>query len=243
MRRSPILRSSGLTYQPLFLINEPDICLKTRLFLSIYNLKARAPSHFDQRSFLRNSWASPSSQLDFNFPVVFLLGDPQDDFVQSNILHESRNFHDIIQADFRDAYENLTSKEMSGLFWIKTYCQNAVIVIKAVDDLLIKPWSLLSLDSIQKYHLNFTGTGPQRICQSWLVHGISRFRTIRTIYLPDVLSGTCAHHDERSSTIAVRRDADAALLYVGDVFVTGIVADHERMNVPWVDEPSFMMDL
>ncbi|GAV06024.1 hypothetical protein RvY_16064 [Ramazzottius varieornatus] len=136
--------TSGWPYKPIFLINEPVICSNINASFSIH------------LNFLIYIHSSPA-----NADRLLILGHPDSTAIQTQVDNESRTFHDIVQADFKDSYKNLTFKEIAALYWASTCCPEATFVVKADDDLIIKPWLLR--DTLRN-HLK-DSTKPMLFCK------------------------------------------------------------------------------
>ncbi|XP_037773884.1 beta-1,3-galactosyltransferase 5-like, partial [Penaeus monodon] len=76
--------------------------------------------------------------------LVFLLGNPRDSRIQTQVVEESRTYGDILQEDFVDSYMNLTIKSVMGLKWSSTHCPQARFLMKTDDDMFINISSLLT---------------------------------------------------------------------------------------------------
>ncbi|CAH1778000.1 unnamed protein product [Owenia fusiformis] len=126
-----------------YLINEPNIC-KDDLFLLVYVYTA--PSNAYQRKVIRETWGKVSlySSLGVVIRVVFLLGKTHIETVQESITQESKIYHDIVQEDFIDAYENLSHKGIMGLKWVTKFCRNTKFVLKIDDDVLVNMFKLIT---------------------------------------------------------------------------------------------------
>ncbi|GAV00045.1 hypothetical protein RvY_10954 [Ramazzottius varieornatus] len=248
------LSSLNGSYQPVYLINEPAIC-STGLNSTSHNTFSSPflliyihtkPSHFHRRAFLRHTWADPYFKARFNYSTVFILGDPQNVTVQQKILNESQTFHDIVQADFRDVYENLTLKEISGLHWTTSYCSHTTFVIKADDDLIIKPWFLFEI--LQKY--SNVSSKPSIYCRKWEKQGPHRNKQSKwyvpysvfpgKVY-PPFCSGPSRIMTKSAVQLLFNGTQKLPFFWLEDVFVTGIVAEY--MGVERYNEPLFLEDV
>src|SRR6218665_341466 len=118
-------------------------CGEEKVFLIAF--VTLAVERYDFRKAIRNTWAVTS---DFRLPVryVFIVGRSTGrnaDRIQQIVEEESRNFGDIVQADFLDTYNNLTYKSLMGLRWATTYCPEAKYVMKIDDDTFVNMFALL----------------------------------------------------------------------------------------------------
>ena len=250
---SPTKTSTNESYQPVYLINQPNICsagpnstgnVTTPPSLALVYIHTK-PSHFHRRAFLRRTWADPYFKARFDYTTVFILGDPKNISVQEKLVNESRTFHDIIQADFHDVYENLTLKEITGLHWTTAYCNQTSFVVKADDDLIIKPWLLSAL--FHKY-LNVSWK-PSVYCRKWDKPSPHRDKKSKWYvptsvyphrYYPAFCSGPSRIMTKEAVPLLYEGTQKLPFFWLEDVFVTGIVAQH--MNVTRFDEPAYLED-
>lgn len=70
------------------------------------------PANFEARSAIRRTWGSASLASKENVEVNFVLGDPKNEGVQSEVVQEHEEFGDILQGNFQDSYMNLTLKSV-----------------------------------------------------------------------------------------------------------------------------------
>ncbi len=69
--------------------------------------------------------------------TMFLLGESTDPIIRKQIQQEDSRFHDLIQEDFIDNYQNLTYKNMMGLKWVSMYCPQTSFVFSVDADMMI----------------------------------------------------------------------------------------------------------
>uniref|UniRef100_A0A3B4Z9I6 Hexosyltransferase n=1 Tax=Stegastes partitus TaxID=144197 RepID=A0A3B4Z9I6_9TELE len=133
-----------LSAQPYrYILNEPFKCRDSTPFLIL--LITAAPGQADARNAIRQTWGNESVAMGLGFVRLFLLGKGKssDIFLQSSIEEESRVYHDIIQQDYWDTYNNLTVKVLMGLNWVATYCPHASYVMKTDSDMFINTEHLI----------------------------------------------------------------------------------------------------
>lgn len=117
-----------------FLINNEKLCQKPLdLFIFIFS----SPSNFIQRQAIRLTWGSLCGKQSKQIKCAFVLGNPQDDKISSQIKDENKKFKDILQIDFDDAYVNLTYKTLSSLKWFSKMCSSTKYVMKTDDDVYV----------------------------------------------------------------------------------------------------------
>ncbi|KAK3588388.1 hypothetical protein CHS0354_024279 [Potamilus streckersoni] len=128
-------------YPTQFLIDGRDICnVSPPPFLLIFVLSL--PKNTEERQAIRKTWGSvvKEHKKSFNFSarMMFILGQMEDKITQHKALQkESENHKDIVQIDLIESRYNLTRKMMSGLKWIKTYCNSVTYILKCDDDTFI----------------------------------------------------------------------------------------------------------
>lgn len=136
---------------------------KKPVFLLIYIHSA--PAHHKRRTAIRTTWGSVLNFSPDSVKLVFLLGKPQDAYVQSALEMESNRYGDIVQQDFVDSYRNLTYKAAMGLKWASVFCPHAKYVLKSDDDIFVNVYNLIGHLKSLLYH-----EGPHRrwiLCLVW----------------------------------------------------------------------------
>ncbi|XP_065124175.1 beta-1,3-galactosyltransferase 2 [Paramisgurnus dabryanus] len=114
--------------------NEPNACLQQDPFLVL--LIAVEPKREDARNAIRKTWGNESVADGLGFVRLFLMG-VQEDKLQRTIEAESNRYHDIIQQEYMDTYQNLTIKTLMGMYWVATYCPRANYVMKTDSDVFV----------------------------------------------------------------------------------------------------------
>ncbi|KAF7412590.1 hypothetical protein HZH66_001486 [Vespula vulgaris] len=96
--------------------------------------------NYKARMAIRNTWANKNN-LDLLYnstvKVAFLLGQSDNDTLNSFIIEESFQFNDILQEKFLDTYNNLTLKSIMILKWVTTNCEEAKFIMKTDDDMFV----------------------------------------------------------------------------------------------------------
>ncbi len=198
--------------------------------------------NFMQRNLIRQTYGSIKNVNNVRIlAVVFMLGGidarnaPKIDV--SSLNAERIEFGDIIMGDFVDHYRNLSRKSIMAYDWLSTYCQEADLVVKTDDDVVVDIFKLtdelgkLTPDKIESF-------------QFWCgVHGRQPIdRNRRSIYYVSyreypkkTLPKHCAGLGYVTSMDMVRRIANEisksfrnSICSHEDVFMTGIVP--EKIN-------------
>lgn len=130
----PASNSSIYPHPFQFLINEKDKCKqKTPFLVLLIPTRADEKKH---REAIRKTLGNESVVPGIKIVRLFMLGFSDKD-QNENILQESRQYHDIIQQDFLDTYNNLTLKTMMGIKWIATYCNGTNFIMKTDSDVFV----------------------------------------------------------------------------------------------------------
>ncbi|XP_052405236.1 beta-1,3-galactosyltransferase 2-like [Carassius gibelio] len=125
----------------IYILNEPNACLQRAPFLVL--LIEVEPKKTDARDAIRKTWANESVAGGLGFIRLFFIGVNQDSKLQHTIEKESHRYHDIIQQDYRDTYNNLTLKTLMGMYWITKYCPEAKYVMKTDSDMFVNTQYLI----------------------------------------------------------------------------------------------------
>lgn len=100
-----------------------DACNKTQPLL--LTLIHSSPKNFHKRQAVRKTWAQYSSSV----TVLFFVGlSPEFD---EKLKEEDREYGDIIQGNFLDAYRNMTYKHVMALKYATYYCQSKSYFFKS----------------------------------------------------------------------------------------------------------------
>lgn len=221
-----------------FTINHPTMCLaNAKLFLLI--MVFSAPAHFKARLTIRQTWGSIAERRDIS--LAFILGNVADNKTQQQIVAEDLMFEDIIQADFRDHYKNLSVKSVVMLKWTKTYCGNAQFLLKVDDDVFLHPDNLLrylkgptSERGSVIYGNVLRDHRPNRDEKSkWYV---STDEYPQSLY-PDFATGPSYVYTKNAVLDVHAATFNMPFMGLEDVFLNGLCA--ERANVTRIHNPNF----
>ncbi|XP_059085832.1 uncharacterized protein LOC131882637 [Tigriopus californicus] len=105
------------------------------------------PENFSMRDGVRKSWFSFGSDRVDNMTALFILGLHKDPDINQKVQDEANQFDDIVQADFKDHYNNLTLKSMFCLkYLLKTnWVKQPEILFKVDDDSFVNVEALENL--------------------------------------------------------------------------------------------------
>ncbi len=118
-----------------YLLNNPSICSYQEIFYLV--LVMSSPDNFERRHDMRRTWAQKNLLDNFPSVTVFILGQTNNRKITNRINQESKEHGDIIQADFKDSYHNLTLKSLVGIKWAFHFCQNAKFILRTDDDIFV----------------------------------------------------------------------------------------------------------
>ena len=123
-----------------YLINNEHVCKDKDVTLLM--LVISAPGNFKMRQVARNTWMTVKSYKNMIITHMFLVG-YQSNADSEKLKHETLIYGDIVQEDFVDSYINHTLKSIMGLKWASSFCQNAELVFKVYDDIIVNIYSLI----------------------------------------------------------------------------------------------------
>lgn len=96
-----------------------------------------------RREAIRRTWGYEQRFSDVHVRRVFLLGASENSALMDLVDTEARQYGDIVQSDFIDAYFNNTVKTMMGLKWIVEHCQKAHYYMFVDDDYYVSMKNVL----------------------------------------------------------------------------------------------------
>ncbi|XP_060767364.1 beta-1,3-galactosyltransferase 1 [Neoarius graeffei] len=129
-----------------FIIDEPDICAQQKPFLVL--MVPVAPQQLEARNAIRSTWGNESVVQEKKVNVLFILGlrgEADREKQQKQLSLESQKYHDLIQSNFIDTYNNLTTKTMVIMHWLATHCPQASYAMKIDSDMFLNLENLMSL--------------------------------------------------------------------------------------------------
>lgn len=129
-----------------FILDEPDTCKQQKPFLVL--MVPVAPQQLEARNAIRSTWGNESVVQGKIVTVLFMLGlteDAKDVKQQEQLNLESQQYHDLIQSNFKDTYQNLTTKTMLIMHWLSTHCPQASYAMKIDSDMFLNLNNLMNL--------------------------------------------------------------------------------------------------
>ncbi|KAL2301656.1 hypothetical protein Nmel_011046 [Mimus melanotis] len=124
-----------------FIINEEEKCKDKTPFLVL--LISTTAAELQHRRAIRESWGSEAAVPGVDIVRLFMLGIENKGANKDVLLRESNQYHDIIQQDFLDTYNNLTLKTLMGMRWVASYCSGARFAMKTDSDVFVNTMYLI----------------------------------------------------------------------------------------------------
>ena len=106
-----------------FILDDTDVCRSNTPFLVL--VVSVATGNRKARDAIRKTWGTETLVQGELIQTVFLLGLPSRGNIteqQEHVSMENLQYHDLIQSDFIDSYNNLTIKTMVIMDWLATRC-------------------------------------------------------------------------------------------------------------------------
>ncbi|XP_072517317.1 beta-1,3-galactosyltransferase 1 [Salminus brasiliensis] len=129
-----------------YVINEKERCIKDKPFLVL--MVPVEPSNRRARDIIRRTWGSEKKVIGKRVSVFFMLGQTDAKFnrkYQKMLQRESQIYHDIVQSDFLDSYNNLTIKTMVIMEWLASNCDTASYAMKIDSDIFLNVKNLVNM--------------------------------------------------------------------------------------------------
>nr|XP_046262888.1 beta-1,3-galactosyltransferase 2-like [Scatophagus argus] len=146
-------------HQYHFVLDEPNRCREESPFLVI--IIPVAPHNREARDVIRNTWGKEMTVLGQVVRSYFLLGlsteKDEAEPLQEQVLQESQRYHDILQSDFLDSYNNLTIKTMVMFEWLSSHCPSTSYAMKVDSDIFLNVHNLVDMLLKAPRHLYMTG--------------------------------------------------------------------------------------
>ncbi|NXD38814.1 B3GT2 galactosyltransferase, partial [Copsychus sechellarum] len=124
-----------------FLINEEEKCKDKTPFLVL--LISTTAAELQHRNAIRQSWGSEAAVPGTDVVRLFMLGIDTKGANEDTLRRESEQYHDIIQQDFLDTYNNLTLKTLMGMRWVASYCSSTRFAMKTDSDVFVNTMHLI----------------------------------------------------------------------------------------------------
>ena len=201
-------------------------------FLMVLVLSSYLDKAAEERQAVRSTYGSvargrrrwPGKALAAPVGLVFLLGAPPTEADRNRVEAEVSEFRDVLVADFRDSYRNLTLKVLLGLRWVLDSCPGVRFILKTDDD------TFVNLPLLTTFLLE-QGQGNSIYGHAYLSSVVNRngrwgvtLREFPFHTYPVYMSGTgyALSRDAAEKVLGAARSVP--LIPVEDAFVTGVLA-------------------
>ncbi|CAH8444553.1 unnamed protein product [Schistosoma turkestanicum] len=221
--------------------NHCDVITNKNLTNIIIFIKSTV-HEFELRRSLRNTWANVQCYTRYTIRphIYFTLGRENSSnwinaTIQSKLLVEHEQYHDILQFNFIESYYNLTRKLIGSIEYYATFhCSNAKFVIFIDQDFIVNPANLA------KFLLSITKTQYSKLVAGYVIKNAKPFRALnskwfisRQIYpfdsYPDYpLGGTMIF--SRPVIITMNEQLRHMRLFPFDDVLIGIIL--EKLKIP-----------
>ncbi|OXU20463.1 hypothetical protein TSAR_012319 [Trichomalopsis sarcophagae] len=209
------------------ILNPKTICNEVPYLLIVV---CSAVPNLGARIAIRNTWGNKSNldtQYESPVKVAFLLGQSDNDTLNSYVIDESHLYNDIIQESFHDTYNNLTLKSVMLLKWATTNCDKLTYLMKTDDDMFV---NVPALVKALKGRPKSTGTLiGSLICNARpITDPKNKWYTPKYMYsertYPNYLSGTGYVMSFDVAQRLYKAALSTPVLHLEDVYITGVCA-------------------
>ncbi len=226
-----------------YIINNPSLCSNVDNMLYLVMVPVSATQEgYTRRQAIRKTWGKNNFFEQFNSRTIYLLGNTNNSGQQAQIEEENKQFHDIIQADFKDSYHNLTMKILMGMKWTITHCSLARYIIRANDDVFIDIMHLVKMlvttfSKVTRTMLGVVLKAPilrdSQLCGKWCVsvHDHPNMEQYPLFYQGSIYITTFDILSDLYTTALTLN-----YFWIEDIFITGllreVVANIQFLNLP-----------
>lgn len=148
LETSPTSKQVGelddMLYHFEYILNEPNKCKENRPFL-VFLIAVQAWQS-EARQAIRQTWGKEDFLPGVQTLRLFFIGEDatSTDDAKRALVDESQKYHDIIQQEYMDTYNNLTLKTLTGFKWVATYCPQVPYVMKTDSDMFVNTEYLIN---------------------------------------------------------------------------------------------------
>ncbi|CAL8363837.1 unnamed protein product [Lota lota] len=129
-----------------FILDDTEVCRSITPYLIL--VVPVGPANWKARDAIRRTWGNETHIQGELIQTVFLLGLPNGGNIaalQQNVHTENRLYHDMIQSDFIDSYQNLTIKTMVIMDWLAARCPKVPYAMKVDSYMFLNVENLVSM--------------------------------------------------------------------------------------------------
>lgn len=184
--------------------------------IKVLILISSAPSNFEKRKIIRNTWGNLKSYSDV--ALYFLLG-----LSNFSLTYEIDKYNDIVMGSFIDTYNNLTYKHVMGLIWSLHNCHHAKVIAKVDDDVFLNVTMLRDYEiTDNKIHCLINKHMPvlRTSCSKWCV----TFEQYPFKEYPTYCAGFFILYTNKIIDTLLHNIVFNNYFYIDDVYVTGLLA-------------------
>ena len=211
-----------------FIIDKKNFCSKEHGFgLDLLVMVITSPSNFDARQAIRQTWGGFA--VERGSKLLFVVGHSSSFEINVKLKQEDNQYEDILQAQFEDAYYNLTLKSLAIVNWVADNCEKVKYVLKIDDDMFVNMQLLVDFAETREFKNVIIG----KIAKKWLPHrdSNSKWYVPSSAYAgqvyPNFATGPAylIHRDAIPNLVKVIRSNATKVIKLEDVFLAGIVAE------------------
>ncbi|CAJ0916367.1 unnamed protein product, partial [Mesorhabditis belari] len=89
-----------------------------------------------RRAAIRETYANDYWEKKYEYRTIFVVGRSKDEEKERWIKGEARQYRDILQIDYIDAYRNMTIKFLNWMRFVRDDCPRVKMIVKMDDDIL-----------------------------------------------------------------------------------------------------------
>ncbi|XP_071793568.1 uncharacterized protein [Asterias amurensis] len=136
-------------------VSQDDVCFETgkRRDVFLILLISSLQSNFKRRQAIRETWGKQRVFFGKQTVLLFTLATETKNTaeIQKKVNEENERHGDIIQAEFRESFHNLTLKVVFGLKWVTENCPHTKYYYKGDDDMFVNMKNIIQfLEKLSK---------------------------------------------------------------------------------------------
>lgn len=190
------------------------------------------PANKAERTAIRNTWASNRTPYNStSVKVLFIVGDNADHVLRDELSQENQEYRDMLQADFPDSYQSISTKVLIALHWASHFCSNADFFFKTDDDIFVNvPTLVTTLNQFNRTNTIFgvdIGFAPVKRTGKWQLSP-EEFPFDR---FPLYLSGCGYGMSVDAAKRLVKTSEYVPQIPLEDVYITGILPRIANVSV------------
>ncbi|KAL6734235.1 hypothetical protein Aduo_004797 [Ancylostoma duodenale] len=222
-------KDSRLQVARYIAVPKAAMCSNTTFIVVVH---MRAEDHARRRRW-RATYGNHHLRENFKYNLIFSIGIPSKTRDHDLITEESEIYGDILQADYIDAYRNITYKQLAELRYFASSCENITAVVKLDDDVA---WSVNKTAEFisKKVHPNELYCA-RRDSHTPMTHEGMKWSITKEEWGRGQFPVHCLGMIYIVSLSAVRRMLATVHLqkffWIDDVFITGVLTEASNVSV------------